>query len=201
MGVAELINIVPDLLSYYVPGYIAFYIFARMTKAVRVDKDGIESKGPIPCIVISFLTLIPAKIIAPGNNTEQDKLIQAAWAMGIAVVASVLISLLRGVKIYPKHIPWTTQTLIYTSIWDEFFCNPDGRKKTIRVYTKYNGHDARIEGVVNDYEVTEEGTCWVTIKGYKVFYKESESIEPDYSVPDDAQLIIHVKDVGTIESI
>ena len=199
MDFDKIVANIPALLTYYVPGFLSYLIFARMTRAVRVGKTGFETGRVVPCIVISYLCILIANQLPLYQNSSEKW--QEIIIIVIAITGSLIISAIWRMRWFAGAVKWLTRASVHSSIWDDVLVDELNRAKTVRFYTKYDGEDARIEGVVERHEVLEDGECWIAVKDYSVYYVgNDESGKPDYKGPEDACLIVRTKDIGTIES-
>lgn len=186
----ELIKNIPLLLSYFVPGYLARFIFLRLTRVSDNDEKENSTNETIICIVISFVsTSIAQQVILHSEKIEASLL-----SIIIAVLFSIGISFLYQFHWFQNLFIHTTNTSLQKSIWGDVL--PKKKCRLVRCFTEFNHKKASILGMVTYYEVDKNGDCRIALQKCRVEYEENGNI---YKNDGNSMIVLSTKDIRIIE--
>ena len=195
----DLMKNIPTLLAFYVPGYLAYYIFTRLTRLTKEDGSQPEGSSLIPSIIISYfttsITVLFKKDYTTNDKSEISLVLQIALISAfIAIVLSLFLFFIWETKWFQDVFKKITGTTVHQSIWDDVLINYEINKnprkrcfltrlnqkkeaKKIRIFTEYNHKKAYIEGIVAYYEVDKDGDCRIAIKNCLIKYENEKKYE------------------------
>ena len=212
----DLMKNIPTLLAFYVPGYLAYYIFTRLTRLTKEDGSKPEGSSLIPSIIISYFTTSITVLLKKDQNIDDKFEISLALQIAlisafIAIVLSFFLFFIWETKWFQEAFKQFTGTTVHQSIWDDILVNHEINKtprkrcfltqfnhkkeaKRIRIFTEYNHKNAYIEGIVAYYEVDKDGDCRIAIKNCLVKYENDNKYETN------GMIVFKAGDIQIIET-
>lgn len=160
MSLEEVIENIPQIIIYFVPGYIFLGVFCFLS-AKKIKE--IETLF-VRCVVISYVLLALSHLICTLTKLNSNNEIYIALALSV-IIAFISVKIYSS-DFYKKILGKTVNISGHNSIWEDLFDRQKG--SMIRGYVKYRNHDVEIKGTVKYYEILEDGICNIALWNYTI---------------------------------
>lgn len=171
MNLIELINNLPQIIIYFVPGYIFLGLFCFFTpkKIKEVEHFFIRS------IVISYVFVVSSNAIC--TLMKLDSKYEDSIALVLAVILSFISAKIYSSSIYKSFLCKFVNISGHSSVWEDLF--DKNRGAIIKGKFKYNNCIARIHGTVMYYDILDNGDCNIVLWNYTIKTQDLEISETD----------------------
>ena len=189
MSLKELFEVIPQLLSLFVPGFVFIFIYRFF-----VEKQEKESNSTIiGSVVLGYIFHLIATLICTLFNGSEYTC--TVISILVSIIFSVLVVKIRLTKIYKKTVIKIGKITGEKNIWYNFFDQLKGTR--IRFYSNYNNKDSIIEGDVKYYEACDGGECIFVISNFKISFDNKEYTNNNI----EAKMIFNSKNICGIEAM
>lgn len=190
-----MINNIPGLLQYFIPGYWVLFLFCFLTS----KKINATTKNILSCVIsyilLSLIYLI--RNIIPLNLIPNNALSNSALSLIIGTIFSILISFILINEKTSKILTKFFYKTINDNIWRDVLDLENG--SNLKVYVK--DKDYYVIGSCDTYEENGDSS-WISISGFAKYdkitnkeYNNEEGYINDYSV----LYVIRLSDIEHIE--
>ena len=160
MSIEELIKIIPEIIIYFVPGYVFLGIFCFLTSKKIKEIENLFVRS----VVISYLFVVIANLICAVARI--DLIYSIYFSLLLSIVLSFLCVKVYFSNAYKKVFCKIANTSGHSSIWEDLIDRTKGAN--IRGFIKYQNHDAEIKGTVRYYEILDNGDCNIALWNYTI---------------------------------
>lgn len=160
MSIEELIRHLPEIIIYFVPGYIYLGIFCFLTSKKIKEIENLFIRS----VVISFFFVVIANNIC--ELTKLDIKYSIYFALSISIIIALTSVKVYYSKIYKRLFCKIANVSGHSSIWEDLIDRTKGAN--IRGFIKYRNHDAEIRGTVRYYEILDNGDCNIALWNYTI---------------------------------
>jgi len=187
MDIISIIEKLPQIMSYFVPGYVFWACFCFFANKKISTKENLI----ITSIVASFILTSVSKLICGlvSINIEYA----SYFSMVLAVVFAIVFIRLYLSNTYKKIANKIGRTTGSGEIWEDLIDRKKGA--IVRGYVVFENQEARIQGTVKYYQLLKNGDCAFALWNYTI---TNDSI--DYSEHDkDALFYIKSSEIKGLE--
>lgn len=191
VNLKELINIIPDLIKLFLPGFIFISIYSWL----------INKKFEISIIIlwslfISFINNSIANFITESLiNISNTNLINIISIL-IGVFSAIIMTLLRKSKVFDNILNNLNHKSINSDIFDDII---DYEKKTILyIYLKKSNYCYMGTFCIREEKGLES---WIVLVDYYQLDKNKEVIFDSNKVPNNYSIAINERDIERIECV
>ncbi|MBC5688225.1 hypothetical protein H8S37_04685 [Mediterraneibacter sp. NSJ-55] len=184
-NIEVLINNIPSILQYIIPGYCLMFVFKHITN-VKTDNN----TTIILSCVISYITLSLLSLFYISNNIY----ITSAIAILINVFIGFCIAMVAKCKIFNTFLLNHLHTNTYHDIWNDVLDYTHG--SNMKIYLK--GYDYYILGHYR-FNETNGNESWFAVSGYEKIDLKTDKI---LQIEDETSyFVFNLRDVDHIEII
>ena len=190
MDFKALFESLPLVIRLFVPGFVFLGIF-RFYNPPKQEK--FESTAVTSLVLSYIFSLIAGWIVHwrkwPDTVISEISLVLA----GVCALVAVKIQTFKWLD---RIVVWFGRVSLNNHFWERFL--DKNAPLEVRFYCQFNNQDAMISGMIEFYEVSDDGECRIALKKYTVSYPEGEP----YSVTSDQEplkLYINTKDIHGLE--
>ena len=160
ISLEELIKNLPQIIIYFVPGYIFLGIFCLFSSKKIEEVENLFVRS----VVISYLFVVIANLTCTLIKLDLE------YTVYIALLLSIITSFI-GVRIYFSNFYKNFFSKIgkisgHDKIWEDLFERNKGAK--IRGCIKYRNQNVEIKGTIKYYEVLDNGDCNIALWNYTI---------------------------------
>lgn len=180
ISLEELIKNLPQIIIYFVPGYIFLCTFCFFTSKKIKEIENLFVRS----VVISYIFVVVANLLCTLLKFNLKYGIYIALLL--SVVASFISVRIYFSKTYKNFMSKFGNISGHTSIWEDLFDRKKGAK--IRGYVKYKEQCAEIKGTVKYYDISDDGNCNIALWNYTIDC-------PEFKIPakDDPSRLFFIK--------
>lgn len=181
-----MIENIPEILQYFIPGYLFIIIFRFLTNK-KIEKSIVL----IMSCVLSYVFLSLTKSYCESTNI----FIISAITVIIAVVCGLLFSLIYISKWFSWILVHVFHKTVHDDIWHDVFDFKNG--SNLKVYFKDKDYY-----VIGSYRISEDNgnDSWFAISGYGKYDKETnDPIENGFIGDNSVIMTFKLSDVEHIE--
>lgn len=197
-NINEIIDALPNVLNYLVPGYI----FITIYDFIMFKSYSFHTSKVFPSIICSYVIRILSKIIANILLPNMSDTLFFALTIILGVGSALLITFILNRKSVKKFMIKTTNRTINTNIWRDML----GDDSWYRLHLE--NEDYMIEGQIRYYEENAH-TPYIELQAYRILDKNEDIIKNyiDYVEDNDLgsekerTLIIEMTKVKYVEKL
>lgn len=180
ISLEELIKNLPQIIVYFVPGYVFLCMFCFFTSKKINEIENLFVRS----VVISYIFVVIANLLC--TLLKINSKYEIYIALLLSVVASFISVRVYFSKTYKNFMCKLGNISGHTSIWEDLFDRKKGAK--IRGYVKYKEQCAEIKGTVKYYDISEDGNCNIALWNYTIDC-------PEFKIPpkDDPEQLLYIK--------
>lgn len=172
-----LLNNIPVLLQYFVPGYVSLIIFTYFTSKKTQNNTSYVMGCVLSYVLLSFVSLIRANTIIL-SNIPDSAIVNSAIAIILGICFSVLTALIFSNKHFSRLTVYLFQKTPNDSIWSDVLDLKNG--SNLKIYLK--NKDYYVIGHHKNHE--ENGNdSWIAVSAFGKFDVETNQLlknEPSY---------------------
>lgn len=161
-----LIENLPLIMVYFVPGYIFLCMFCFFTSKKIKEIENLFVRS----VVISYIFVVIANLLC--TLLKFNSKYEIYIALSLSVITSFISVRIYFSKIYKNFMSKFGNISGHTSIWEDLFDRKKGAK--IRGYVKYKEQCAEIKGTVKYYDILDDGNCNIALWNYTIDCPEFE---------------------------
>ena len=193
MQLKDVLENIPLILQYFIPGYITLSLFSYFS-----SKKSMEPKlRLIAYVAISYLLMAVTEGLVEhfnGSGIVKDSvLMKSAFAIFIGIICSIIMAMIFHSKHFSNLLVKIFNKTPNDDIWMDIINFKKG--SNLKIYEK--GSDYYIVGhhFVNEEKGNES---WFAITAYSKYSKTGELLE-DHSEDDNAILAVRLSDIDHME--
>ena len=191
MQLKEILNDIPLILQFYVPGFIFLSIFRYLTSKIIKDSQS----GVILSVVVSYALISITEILTTKLNLFKDSvLIKSGITIVFGSVVSIIFALLFRSVWFSKALAIFFNKTPNDDIWMDILDFKKG--SNLKIYER--GKDYYVTG--HHFVNEEKGSdSWFAITAYSKKNFQNDDIIEDHSKDDKAIFVVRLCDVEHIE--
>jgi len=165
-----IIQQLPTLLQFYVPGYIFILIYDFISSKKRSDGVNLH----LECVVISYVLVIVTEIILVAMKVTFSNKISVIIELCVAIVCSYLFAKFMESNLCDKMLSFLKISKSpRASIWDDVIDTQFGTFATIYL------HEASLiyQGRIVKYDYESEESNYIALAYYEVYNYDGDKIE------------------------
>lgn len=193
MELNDLLNIIPQVMQLFVPGYI----FISIIRFFHKKKQDEFNHYVIKSIIASYVMSLPIEYFL--SDIMKNEVARSMITILLSVVVAFIYVKISFTKQYKKVMEFIGYTTGSERIWYDYFDNNRGTH--IRFYTKYNHDNVMIEGDVKYYDALEND-CDIVLENYRIIRNNAIIFQPigKDGKKIEALLYVNSKDIHGLEA-
>ncbi|MBQ9590168.1 MAG: hypothetical protein IJR29_08310 [Butyrivibrio sp.] len=194
MQLKDLLENIPLLFQYFIPGFVSLSIFLYLS-----SKRGMESQSKlIFSVVISYLLIAFTEVlIGLAKRMEflkESVLVKSAIAILIGIACSTLMAWIFRSTWFSKLLVWLFNKTPNDDIWMDILNFKKG--SNLKIYGKDCDYYIVGHHLVNEEKGNES---WFAVTAYSKYSIGNEKLIEDHSNDDNAILAIRLSDIDHME--
>ena len=160
MSLQDFFNNLPQIMTYFVPGYVFLGVFCFFTSKKIKEVENLFFRS----VVISYVFVVLSRLLCALINLDSK------YDIYISMLLTMFVCLF-SVRVYFSEFYKTFMTKIarvsgHSHIWEDLFDRNKGAE--IRGFIRYKNQNVEIKGVVKHYEILDNGDCNIVLWNYSI---------------------------------
>ena len=194
MQLKELLDNIPLILQYWVPGFVFLTVFRFLTSTKSKDQQSGVLMSAVISYVLIAMTEILTRIISSLNFVDDSVLIKSGFAIIIGIIGSIICALVVRAGWFSKLLVALFHKTPNDNIWMDIIDFKEG--SNLKIYEK--GKDYYIIG--HHYANEEKGNdSWFAVTAFSKAKREDDTIFENHSGNEKAVLAIRLSDIEHME--